>query len=190
METPLWVVQRHWQKDPYHLPGSRHPRHAGGPAPLPPTTLRGPSSCTVHGAWGARLPCCPHCLGGLAPLPSTPPRGAWLPSCPCRRPPEGEAPVGSQSCWGASPALCRQAWGDPPWALPFILPLPRLVPKTPAPLLLHMPASHPRMEPPPGFPPQHIHSWGATPGLPAKEAIREYLPTEGCPMTLLCAGDG
>lgn len=155
------------------------PPHSGAPALVRSTAPGGPGSPVVHTAWGARLP-----------SPTQRPRGAWLPSCPCRRPPEGEAPVGSQSCWGASPALCRQAWGDPPWALPFILPLPRLVPKTPAPLLLHMPASHPRMEPPPGFPPQHIHSWGATPGLPAKEAIREYLPTESCPTTLLCAGDG
>lgn len=167
METLPWVVQKHWQKDPYHPPGS--------PA--------------IHGTQGAQLPCRPQCPGGPAPLPSTPPRRAWLPSCPRHHPPEGEAPLGSQSrCWGASLALWRRAWGDQPWALPFILPLPCLVPKTPAPLVLPTPASHPSRWSHHVGPP-HIHSWGTTLGLPAKEAIREYLPTEGRPTMLLCAGD-
>ena len=147
METPLGVVQKHWQKDAGHLPGSLPSTPPpGGPAPLPSTTSRGPSS----------------------PSPPPRPRGARPPAVRKARPHWAPSPAA-----GAPPALFRRAWGDPPWALPFILPLPRLVPETPAP-------PHACFPSPDGAtarePPRHIHSWGATAGLPAGEASRSIFP--------------
>ena len=112
METPLWVVQRHWQKDPYHPPGSP----------------------VVHGTQGAQLPCRPHCPGGPDPQPCTEPPGGPAPlpsttaggpsslrstSLPSRRRSPTGLPVplpGGFSCLG----LCRSS-------CPFPALFPRLL---------------------------------------------------------------
>ena len=145
------------------------PRHPGGPAPLPSTLPGGPGSPALHRApGGSGSPAIHHS------------QGARLPCSPRRCPPEGEAPLGSQSrCQGAFPALGSA-----------VHPAPSLPCSQDS---CSSATSHACFPSPDGatawVPPQHIHSWGATPGLPAKEAIREYLPTEGCPMMLLCAGN-
>ena len=161
-------------------------------APLLSTAPRGPRSPAVHTVWGARLPspaqsprgawllCRPRRPRGVQ-LPCRPPQpGARLPCGPHRCPPEGEAPLGSQSrCRGAFPALGSA-----------VHPAPSLPCSQDS---CSSATSHACFPSPDGatawVPPQHIHSWGATPGLPAKEAIQEYLPTEGCPMMLLYAGN-
>lgn len=100
---------------------------------------------------GAQLPCRPQCPGGPAPLPSRP-GGAALPSCPGTTTPEAKPHWAHSRCWGASLALWRRAWGDQPWALPFILPLPSLFPRLPLLTILPHAASSLQMEPPCGSP--------------------------------------
>ena len=142
MEMPHRVVQKHWQKDAGHLPGSLsstppqgawlpcRPPHPGGAAPLPPhnSAPRGPGSPAVHRAQGSGSPAAHHIQGPQLPFSPPRPRGAQPPAVWKAKPHWAPSPAA-----GALPALSRRAWGDPPWALPFILPLPRLVPETPAP---------------------------------------------------------
>ena len=162
METRLWVVQRHWQKDPYHLPGSP----------------------VVHGTQGAQLPCRPHCPGGPDPQPCTEPPGgpAPLPSTTARGPVfpavHAAALQKAKPHWAPSPAARGLFL---PWALPFILPLPCLVPKTPAPPLLRTPASHPQMEPPPGYPLSTFTHGEQPRASPRRRPSRSICPQKAVP---------
>lgn len=111
METLPWVVQKHWQKDPYHPPGS--------PA--------------VHSARGAQLPCRPHRPGG----PGSPPvHGTTLQKAKPHWAPSPAAGGLLSPCGGGrgvtSPGLCRSSCPFPAlfprlpllWCFPRLLPIP------------------------------------------------------------------
>lgn len=110
-----------------------HPRHPGGPAPLPSTVPGGPSSPAVHSARGAQLPCRPHRPGG----PGSPPvHGTTLQKAKPHWAPSPAAGGLLSPCGGGrgvtSPGLCRSSCPFPAlfprlpllWCFPRLLPIP------------------------------------------------------------------